>query len=236
MVLTKGVETSLIRPVSPTMMRLTPTLQTPPNTMFLLGQQVAHHPHRQNIGCNQSILMFLINSWELEVICGCYWQVFLCLRPPVRAVCPNHEVLMFQPWTVITPNLGSVANYTFYSNPPAQPVSTIFLDFFVYPLYSNTPHQQRSYLYPLYLASAPHLLYQNKVLSTWKSPTPATRHLPASNSHLCALHLMPVSTPCPVTVRPSLFCTWPVPRSLLDPGGFSHHWSYRASVTLPGTT
>ena len=65
--------------------------------------------------------------------------MLLCFWPSVHAVCPNHEVVVFRPWTVITPDLGSVANYTFYSNPPAPPVSTVFMDIFVSPLYSTTP-------------------------------------------------------------------------------------------------
>ena len=42
-------------------------------------------------------------------VCVC---VCVCYRPPVRAVCPNHEVVMFQPPTVTAPDLGSVANIT----------------------------------------------------------------------------------------------------------------------------
>ena len=38
--------------------------------------------------------------------------VCMCYRPPVRAVCSNHEVVVFQPRTVTDPYLGSVANIT----------------------------------------------------------------------------------------------------------------------------
>ena len=54
----------------------------------------------------------------------------VCNQLPVLAVCPNHEVVVFQPRTGNTPVLGSVASYKFYSGPPAPPVSTIFLDLF----------------------------------------------------------------------------------------------------------
>ena len=124
-----------MRPVSPTMIRLNLTLYTLPNTMFLQVQQVAHHPHRQKIGCNKSILTFLINSWVLAVICGCSWKVLLCFRLPVCAVCMNHEVVVSQTRTGNSPDLGSVANYTFYSNSPAPPVSTGFMDISIHPLY-----------------------------------------------------------------------------------------------------
>ena len=45
---------------------------------------------------------------------GWPWCVFLCVfyRSPVCAVCPNHEVVVFQPQTVTAPDLGSVANIT----------------------------------------------------------------------------------------------------------------------------
>ena len=40
-------------------------------------------------------------------MCVC---VCVCYRPLVRAVYPNHEVVVFQPRTVIVPDLSSVAN------------------------------------------------------------------------------------------------------------------------------
>ena len=50
--------------------------------------------------------------------------VLLCLRPQVLEVCPYNEVVVFQPQSGISTDLGFVANYTFYSNPPTTPVST----------------------------------------------------------------------------------------------------------------
>ena len=44
--------------------------------------------------------------------------VFVCCWPPSRPVCPNYEVVEFQPWTVTDPDLGSGANaYTIYMTP-----------------------------------------------------------------------------------------------------------------------
>ena len=46
--------------------------------------------------------------------------VCVCYRPPVRVVCPNHEVVVFQPWTVTAPDLGSVTNITTIPSLPPQ--------------------------------------------------------------------------------------------------------------------
>ena len=48
--------------------------------------------------------------------------LLLYFRPADSVMCPNHDVVVFQPqkWTDLY--LGSVANYKFYSNPPALPV------------------------------------------------------------------------------------------------------------------
>ena len=52
-------------------------------------------------------------------VCVCHW-------PPVRAVCPNHEVAVFQHRTVTAPDLGSITNAYTYSIPPAPPVPNVF--------------------------------------------------------------------------------------------------------------
>ena len=39
-----------------------------------------------------------------------YSLLFLLLWPPVLGVCPNHEVVMFQHWTVTPPYIGSIVN------------------------------------------------------------------------------------------------------------------------------
>ena len=66
-------------------------------------------------------------------------MLLLCFWPPVRVMCLNHDVVVLQPWSETALDLGSVANYTSYSNPPLLPVSTSFLDIFIYPFYPNAP-------------------------------------------------------------------------------------------------
>ena len=52
-------------------------------------------------------------------MCLCYW-------PPVRLVCPNHDVVILQPRTGTAPELGSVANfYNFKYIPPASSGLTV---------------------------------------------------------------------------------------------------------------
>ena len=38
-------------------------------------------------------------------------HLLLFAWPPVRVVCLNHDVVMFQPWTGTPPYLGSVVNF-----------------------------------------------------------------------------------------------------------------------------
>ena len=65
--------------------------------------------------------------------------MFVYFCPPVRMLSPNNEVVVFQLLTGTAPDLGSVANYTYYSIPPAPPVSTFFLGLLISPLYLNAP-------------------------------------------------------------------------------------------------
>ena len=67
--------------------------------------------------------------------------VINCYRPPVRAVCLNHEVVVFKPRVGNAPHLGSVANYTSYSNPPDPRASTDFLFLFFPPSILSSPYQ-----------------------------------------------------------------------------------------------
>ena len=49
--------------------------------------------------CSDNIIIFIVTHIYVCVcVCVCYW-------PPVRGVCPNYEVLDFQPWTVTPPKL-----------------------------------------------------------------------------------------------------------------------------------
>ena len=87
------------------------------------------------------------------------FQLFLlllfCIWPPFRVVCPNHEVVVFQPWAGTAPYLGSVANYTSCSNPPAPPVSTDFLDLFILPYPTAPPSLALSVVSPLLCTVSP---------------------------------------------------------------------------------
>ena len=52
----------------------------------------------------------------------------VCNFPPVRVVCPNHEVVLLKPWIVTRPHIGYVAIITYLSSPPTLTDYTIFLD------------------------------------------------------------------------------------------------------------
>ena len=137
----------------------------------------------------------------LAVICGCSCKVMLCLRPPVRAVRPNHEVAVFQPWTGTAPNLGSVANCNFYSNPPAPPVSTGFLDIFIYPLYPTAP--PISIICP----GIPSILHPLSTSSPKTNIRPPGSHLHPPSAILCLSSLRP--TPCAYFCIVSCDCALP---------------------------
>ena len=89
------------------------------------------------------ILIRCILTSRGKKISTIYWQHFMCVcvyfQPPARVVCPNHEVVLFQTRTGTSLYLCSVSNYTFYSSPPAPPVSTVFLGLLNSPLYPNAP-------------------------------------------------------------------------------------------------
>ena len=70
----------------------------------------------------------------------------LCFRPPFRAVCANHEVLVFQPRKRNALDLGCISNYKSYSNSPAPTVSTYFLDILISPPISHR-HYIRSVIH-----------------------------------------------------------------------------------------
>ena len=68
-------------------------------------------------------------------VCVYFWSL-------VHVVCLIHEVLVFQPRTGTATYLGSFTDYIFYSRPPSPPVSTVFLDIFMFPLYTTAPPHQ----------------------------------------------------------------------------------------------
>ena len=89
------------------------------------------------IVCNPYYLSFQYRqtSKTVALLCTNMMQDVVCvyLWPQVYVVCPNHEVVVFQPWIGTTPYLGSVDNYAFYSKPPAPLVSTVFFGSFHFP-------------------------------------------------------------------------------------------------------
>ena len=105
-------------------------------------------------------------------VCMC-----LYLWPPVRAVCQNHEFVVLQTWTETNLDLGSVANYTFNSSPPAPPVSTVFLDISIPPFYTIPPPSV------LFVIIDPH----------------SCTHSPPPLLDLNPVHLIPLP-PAPITI------------------------------------
>ena len=101
----------------------------------------------------------------------------VCNRPPVRAVCTDYEVVVFQPWAVTPPHLYSVAIVTNLSCPPATPYSTILLD----------PS------FPSYIIPPPHqhlfIAVSLSLFATSPTPSPGTERRPP----VCCLHLLPAS-------------------------------------------
>ena len=118
-------------------------------------------------------------------------------------VCPNHEVVVLQYQIGTAPDLGSIANYNFYSNSPAPPVSTNFMDMFISTLYPTSPQSLAFVLVsPLSCnRSPPPLLEQSAV----HLDVTHIHHPPASASCLYAPHRVPASALCPVTVYPPPF-------------------------------
>ena len=53
------------------------------------------------------------------------YGVCVYLRPQAHPVCPNHEVMKFQPRRVSGTDLGSDANSYTIPNPPSPPVPTV---------------------------------------------------------------------------------------------------------------
>ena len=128
-------------------------------------------------------------------------RLLLCLQPQVFTVCPNHEMVMFQPRTVTTLYLGSVANYTFYSNPFTPPVSTGFLYLFISPLYPTTPPSVGFVVIsPLFCTHSPPFLLSQ---ITVHLDIACTLHTPASDICLCAQRHVTTSVPVSCYCAPS---------------------------------
>ena len=104
---------------------------------------------------------------------------------------PNHDVVVFQTLTRTASYLGSILNYTFYSNSTAPPVSTSFLDLFISPFYPNAPPSVAFVVVaPLYCTHIPPPLPEQ---STIQLEFTRTLYPPASAARLCALRHVPAS-------------------------------------------
>ena len=71
-------------------------------------------------------------------------MLLLINRPPVREVCPNHRVVLFQPWTGTSLEPGSVIIANLLLVSPVPPVSTLFWIFFPPPWASLLPSHNMS--------------------------------------------------------------------------------------------
>ena len=89
-------------------------------------------------GVNKSVMPCVNSIYEL-ISYNKFTCVCVCNRQAVHEVFTNHEVVVFQPQTGTAQYLGSFASYNFYSNPPAPPVLTLFLDFSISLLHPTSP-------------------------------------------------------------------------------------------------
>ena len=74
-------------------------------------------PHHRSRGCVYVYVCVCVCVcvciYIYMCVCVCVYVcvcVCVCYRPPFHAVCPNHEVVLFQPRTVTASDLGYVAN------------------------------------------------------------------------------------------------------------------------------
>ena len=84
-------------------------------------------------------------------LCVCYW-------PPISEICPDYKVVMFQPQTLTTTDLGSVANFYIayllnYPQPLLLPYNVCPGG--VSPLLSQLPSHQRPFFWRTILSSHP---------------------------------------------------------------------------------
>ena len=137
-------------------------------------------------------------------------MLLFCFWPPVHVACLNIEVLVFQPRTGTAMNLGSVDNYTFYSNYPAPTFSTNFLDIFISPLYPNAPPSLA------FFVVAPLCCNQSPSPPGSKHRPPVSRlHPPAIILHRSSMRPVPYACVCH---RFPLLCASPLSPLGLIPG------------------
>ena len=71
--------------------------------VILVGIVYIYYSHFNTSSSSYLVVIFIMHPL-LATLCVCYW-------PPVRVVCLNHEVLLFQPRTVTTPDLGPITGF-----------------------------------------------------------------------------------------------------------------------------
>ena len=155
-------------------------------------------------------------------MCVCNW-------PPFSEVCPNYEVVMFQPWTVTPPCLGYVAIVTYIiSSHPSPSVSTFsgylfsLLNPTAPPSASVHRHSPLSVLHPIPNSSSG---AKCRPPGCYPPPTTCQPLLIVSAPRAACLCL----SPFPIIVPVPLFCPWTAPRYLSPPVGVAR----RVSLCLP---
>ena len=108
--------------------------------------------------------------------------------------------------TIVRRTVGSITNFTFYSNPPALPVSKTFMDIFIFTLYPTAPLSFAFLLVsPISCTRSPLPLPSriNLKLDIYRTCQP----LPfVSSTHAVCLRV----TPCNMNVLPPPLCRpWP---------------------------
>ena len=138
-------------------------------------------------------------------------------RTSVCAVCPNHEVVVFQPWTGTAPDLGFIANYTFLFYPSHPTCINFFLGLFISLLYpTSTPSLAFVIAVPLFFTPSPPPLPAQKYVYLDVVPT---RYPSASAAWLCAPRCVPESAAVSCVRSTPLCHPQPATRSLSDYGG-----------------
>ena len=143
---------------------------------------ILHNPPTSPSWRSNITIVVLFQNHELDrihLICS-LWCVCVCVcnRPPICEVCMNCEVVVFQPWTVTPPHLGSVAYpYTFKLGLPPHLLLPFSGSFFFLLLPTASQSVDVHIQIPLFFSTSPHLLSRCKAPTTWASPVPTTYHL-----------------------------------------------------------
>ena len=157
--------------------------------------------------------------------------VIWCNWSPVREVCPNYVVVVFQPWTVTPPHRGFVAyRYTLDIGLPTHLFLLFSISFFSLLLPTASP----SIVFPcqVYLLIFTRFRTTLLVQSATHLDVVCTCHPPASVACPWVPLYVPASAAVSCDSNLPIFFPCPAPRSLLDPGGFTHPRSLRVFVYL----